>query len=351
MIDHKDVDDNADDEIGLDNDVEENFSHDEDEPEFSEEEIDNGDEVDEFGDGAAYTDGENIDENVRLRLVELLPKETNFIQMYLKEIGYAPLLSAAEELVLARQVVTGDAVARKRMIESNLRLVVSIARHYINCGIDLADLIEEGNLGLMLAVEKFKPELGFRFSTYATWWIRQSIARAIMNQGRMIRLPIHITREIRSYKKKLREATKGLDRELTNEELSALAGKSMGKMEKVLGLGANREVFSLDIPLHDGKGETFGDQIEDENCVDPIAAMQGVSTHKLILGLLDGLSKSQREILIRRFGLDGVGDWSLEKVAKEMRMSREKVRQLQNHALRRLRNIIIERGIMEEVEE
>lgn len=280
---------------------------------------------------------------------ELLPKDVNPIQFYLKEIGYTPLLSSTDELALARLVVQGDKTARKRMIESNLRLVVSIARHYVNCSVDLADLIEEGNIGLMWAVEKFNPELGFRFSTYATWWVRQTIERAIMNQGRTVRLPVHVVRELRVYQRKALEVAKKLSRTPTHQELSVAVDRPAEKVRKILSLGINQETLSLDVPVSDGQHKTFAEQLEDENLVDPIITVQDENIQKMLSSLLDDLTEQQREVLVKRFGLDGQGECSLEQVASELEISREKVRQIQNHSLRKLRNTIVSRGIIDEI--
>lgn len=275
-------------------------------------------------------------------------KNFNPTQMYLDEIGEIDLLSVDEELQLAQAVVKGDEQARKRMIESNLRLVVKIARHYVSCGMDLSDLIEEGNLGLIIAVEKFKPEMGFRFSTYATWWIRHTVERAIMNQSRTVRIPIHILRELRNYKRKSLELTKGLDHDPTRQELASMMAKPIDKIQKVLDL--NQATVSLDNPLSgEQNGSTFADQLEDESNVNPLTSVQDENVRQLVMKLIAHLDLQQQEVLLKRFGLDGSEGMSLEEVAKSMHMSREKVRQIQNNALRRLRNIMLEFGMKNEI--
>jgi RNA polymerase nonessential primary-like sigma factor len=276
-------------------------------------------------------------------------KVFNATQLYLDGLGEINLLKVEEELQLAREVVKGDKQARKRMIECNLRLVVKIARHYLSCGMDLADLIEEGNLGLITAVEKFKPELGFRFSTYATWWIRQTIERAIMNQSRTVRVPIHILRELRSYKKKTRELTKELEHDPTMQELSEVIDKPINKIQKILDV--NQNTVSLDTPLSgEQQGLTFADQLEDENNANPLDVVQNENVQRLVLKLFEKLDVQQQTILIKRFGLDGSDGMSLEDVAKIVHMSREKVRQIQNNALRRLRNVMLEYGMKHDLD-
>ena len=218
-------------------------------------------------------------------------------QMYLSEIGFSPLLSAEEEVYFARKALKGDDAARKRMIESNLRLVVKIARRYNNRGLALLDLIEEGNLGLIRAVEKFDPERGFRFSTYATWWIRQTIERAIMNQTRTIRLPIHVVKELNVYLRAARELAHKLDHEPTAEDIAK----------------------SLDRPVEDMRDN--------------------------ILIWLDTLNSKQREVLARRFGLLGYEPSTLEDVGREIGLTRERVRQIQVEALRKLRETLRQQGL------
>jgi len=295
------------------------------------------------------------DENKYLEGVEEDQKkirgDIDFIHMYLEEIGYTPLLSQADELSLARSVVLGDKQAKNKMIESNLRLVVSIARHYNNCGIDFADLIEEGNLGLMLAVGKFKPELGFRFSTYATWWIRHSIERAVMNQGRLVRLPAHVKRKLRTYQRQALAMTKSLGYVPTPRELAAANSESTEKVRKIMELSSGNETLSLDAVMTEGQNDTFADQLEDDNYKDPMLEMQNENMQKILSSLITDLSEQQREVITKRFGLDGSGELSLEQISGDMRISREKVRQLQNSGLRKLHNMVLERGMMDDMVE
>lgn len=271
-----------------------------------------------------------------------LPREIDSINDYLRKIGYVPLLSAAEELKVARDVVKKDEKARQRMIESNLRLVVKLARRYLNMGLDFADLIEEGNLGLMIAVEKFDPEKGFRFSTYATWWIRQSIESALMNQSRTIRIPVHVIRTLRKYRKRSQELSKTLKRAPSINEVAGTENSS-AKIKRILDM--SQDVVSLDAPISSEKeGTTFGDQIEDQQEVNPLDTINNENVKKLLGGLLEKLDTLQQKIIIRRFGLDGADTATLEEVAKELNVSREKARQAQNAALRKLRKILVDQG-------
>jgi len=241
-------------------------------------------------------------------------------RLYLREIGAANLLTAEEEISLARRIREGDEEARARMIESNLRLVVKIARRYLNRGLALLDLIEEGNLGLIRAVEKFDPDKGFRFSTYATWWIRQTIERALMNQTRTIRLPIHVVKEINVY---LRAA-----RQLSVERM----------------LGFNERVTSVDLPQGREGDRPRLDSIADEHNSEPTELLQAEDVREHLESWLDKLSDKQREVVVRRFGLQGYDNSTLEQVARELGVTRERVRQIQIDALRRLRVILEQQG-------
>ncbi|MEO5341837.1 MAG: RNA polymerase sigma factor RpoS [Gammaproteobacteria bacterium SHHR-1] len=259
-------------------------------------------------------------------------------QLYLSEIGASKLLSAEEEVHFARLAQKGDAAARKRMIESNLRLVVKIARRYLNRGLALLDLIEEGNLGLIRAVEKFDPERGFRFSTYATWWIRQTIERAIMNQSRTIRLPIHVVKEINSCMRVARQLAQQLDHEPSAEEIARLLDKPLAEVERMLGL--NERVGSVDSPLGKEADKPLLDSIADEAATDPMDSLQTEGIKEHLDEWLLRLNEKQREVVERRFGLHGHEVCTLEQVANELGVTRERVRQIQLEALRRLRMIL-----------
>ena len=253
-------------------------------------------------------------------------------QLYLHEIGYHDLLTAETEKECARAVVAGDEKARKLMIESNLRLVVKLSRRYMNRGLSLLDLIEEGNLGLIRAVEKFDPELGYRFSTYATWWIRQTIERAIMNQTRTIRLPIHVVKELNIYLRAQRELMQKLDHEPSHNELADYMGKPVEKVRSMLAL--NEKVGSIDSQLTSDSEFSLMDTIADEGSNSPEqSAVDGNLMDKLGRWV-DQLDDMQQQVICRRFGLQGHEAATLEKVGKEIGLTRERVRQIQVQALK-----------------
>ena len=264
-------------------------------------------------------------------------------QLYLNEIGFSPLLTPEEEVFFARLAQKGDPAGRKRMIESNLRLVVKIARRYVNRGLSLLDLIEEGNLGLIRAVEKFDPERGFRFSTYATWWIRQTIERAIMNQTRTIRLPIHVVKELNVYLRAARELTQKLDHEPSAEEIANLLEKPVAEVKRMLGL--NERVSSVDVSLGQDSDKTLLDTLTDDRPTDPCELLQDDDLSQSIDQWLSELTEKQREVVIRRFGLRGHETCTLEEVGQEIGLTRERVRQIQVEALKRLREIMENNGL------
>lgn len=264
-------------------------------------------------------------------------------RLYLNEIGASPLLTAAEEVKYSRLAQAGSEAARKRMIESNLRLVVKIARRYTNRGLAFLDLIEEGNLGLIRAVEKFDPERGFRFSTYATWWIRQTIERAIMNQTRTIRLPIHVVKEINSYLRAARSLAQKLDHEPSAEEIAELLHKPIQDVEAMLGL--NERIASTDSMILNDPAKTLLDTIADEQAEDPSEIIADEEVHVSIEECLAQLSDKQREVVERRFGLHGYSVSTLEEVGREIGVTRERVRQIQMDALKKLKKILEQEGI------
>jgi RNA polymerase nonessential primary-like sigma factor len=267
-------------------------------------------------------------------------------RLYLKEIEVSPLLTAQEEVHYSRLALKGDIAARDKMIECNLRLVVKIARRYMNRGLALLDLIEEGNLGLIRAVEKFDPERGFRFSTYATWWIRQTIERGLMNQTRTIRLPIHVIKELNTYLRAARKLTQELNREATAEDVAKLLKKPAKDVEKMFKL-ADR-VSSFDIPMG-GEGERpLLDVIPDENNTDPASILQDESVMQHLDSWLDELDEKQRDVVVRRFGLRNHPRGTLEEVGLELGVTRERVRQIQMDALRKLRRILEHSGYSRE---
>ena len=270
-------------------------------------------------------------------------KNLDATQLYLNEIGFSPLLSAEEEVYFSRLALKGEEAARKRMIESNLRLVVKIARRYVNRGLALLDLIEEGNLGLIRAVEKFDPERGFRFSTYATWWIRQTIERAIMNQTRTIRLPIHVVKELNVYLRAARELSQKLDHEPTAEEIAQLLDKPVEDVEKMLAL--NERVTSMDVSVGPSSDKTVVDTVPDQHVSDPVELLQDSDLSASLNEWLDELCEKQREVVARRFGLRGHETSTLEEVGREIGLTRERVRQIQVEALKRLRDILHKQGL------
>lgn len=280
------------------------------------------------------------------KLEDKSSKNLDATQLYLNEIGFSPLLSAEEEVYFSRKSLKGCEASRKRMIESNLRLVVKIARRYVNRGLALLDLIEEGNLGLIRAVEKFDPERGFRFSTYATWWIRQTIERAIMNQTRTIRLPIHVVKELNVYLRAARQLTQKLDHEPTADDIADMLDKPVADVERMLGL--NERVASVDTPVGPSSDKTLVDTIADQHVSDPAALLQDSDLNEGINSWLDDLSEKQREVVARRFGLRGHETSTLEEVGREIGLTRERVRQIQVEALKRLRDILEKQGLSSE---
>ncbi|HLV77645.1 MAG TPA: RNA polymerase sigma factor RpoS [Marinobacter sp.] len=270
-------------------------------------------------------------------------KQLDATQLYLNEIGFSPLLTPEEEVYFARLARKGEESGRKRMIESNLRLVVKIARRYVNRGLTLLDLIEEGNLGLIRAVEKFDPERGFRFSTYATWWIRQTIERAIMNQTRTIRLPIHVVKELNLYLRAARELAQKLDHEPTAEDIARLVERPVADVKRMLGL--NERVASIDTPIGAGSDKSLMDTVADEGATDPAEVLQENDISSSLEKWIDQLTDKQQEVLSRRFGLRGYPVSTLEEVGQEIGLTRERVRQIQVEALRRLREILEKDGL------
>ena len=268
-------------------------------------------------------------------------------QIYLNEIGHSPLLTPDQERALARRVVQGDFEARQKMIEHNLRLVVNIAKHYINRGMTLLDLIEEGNIGLMHALEKFDPERGFRFSTYATWWIRQSIERAIMNQSRTIRLPVHVIKELNVYLRAQRHLEAHLGHEPAVEDIAALVGKPVADVRRIMGL--NERVASLDAPLDIDPMLTIGESIPDDQHDGPETLLQNAEIERYVREWLKQLNDKQRMVIERRYGLNGYEICTLEDLAANLNLTRERVRQIQIEALEQLRRILRRYGVSRDI--
>ncbi len=263
-------------------------------------------------------------------------------RLYLNQIGFAPLLSASEEVALGRRSRGGDQEARRRMIESNLRLVVKIARRYLNRGLALLDLIEEGNLGLIRAVQKFDPEKGFRFSTYATWWIRQTIERALMNQTRTVRLPIHVLKEISLYTRAVRRLAQTMDHEPTVREIARELERPVTEVTNMAGLTA-RITLSEAVAEPDARRPLL-DTLPDEHNLDPALLLQDGDMQCHIDAWLAQLNDKQRAVVERRFGLHQAEIATLEQVGTEIGVTRERVRQIQVEALRRLREILEREG-------
>lgn len=283
------------------------------------------------------------DEEDELLVENVTQRVLDATQLYISEIGYSPLLTAAEEIYFARRGLCGDESSRRRMIESNLRLVVKISRRYINRGVPLLDLIEEGNLGLIRAVEKFDPERGFRFSTYATWWIRQTIERAIMNQTRTIRLPIHIVKELNVYLRAARELSHKLDHDPSPEEIAEQLNKPVDYVSRMLRL--NERISSVDTSFGNAAEKGLLDVLSDETDNDPENTTQNDDMKKSVVKWLFELSTKQREVLARRFGLLGYEPATLEEVGCEIGLTRERVRQIQVEGLLRLKEMLQTQGL------
>jgi RNA polymerase nonessential primary-like sigma factor len=274
-------------------------------------------------------------------------KELDATRLYLREIEYSPLLTAEEEVYYARLARKGVESARKKMIECNLRLVVKIARRYMNRGLALLDLIEEGNLGLIRAVEKFDPEKGFRFSTYATWWIRQTVERALMNQTRTIRLPIHVIKELNVYLRAARKLEQTMEHEPTAEEIAKLVDRPVENVEKMLGL--RDRVSSVDVPVGKDNDRPLLEIIPDQRNPEPSSILQNEDVMANLEMWLNQLEEKQRQVVVRRFGLHGHERTTLEEVGRELGVTRERVRQIQMDALRHLRKILESHGFSEEL--
>ena len=303
--------------------------------------VDNVDNVDEAAGSAAAAGADRAAANSAPD-AEVSSESPDATALYLREIGYAPLLTAEEERHFGRLARSGDPAGRRRMIESNLRLVVKISRRYVNRGLPLLDLIEEGNLGLMHAVEKFDPDRGFRFSTYATWWIRQTIERAIMNQARTIRLPIHVMKELNLYLRAARELSQKLDSEPTPEDIAALLDKSVDDVRKIMKVA--ERVESVDA-TRDAADRGLLETVADDASPDPADQAQEGDLMSKLDSLVGALPERHREVVARRFGLRGHDAGTLEEVGDAVGLTRERVRQLQMEGLKRLRRSLEAEGL------
>lgn len=260
----------------------------------------------------------------------------NSIKIYMREMGQFSMLSADEEIELAHRIAEGDQSAKNELVEANLRLVVSLARHYQGCGLSYQDLIQEGNIGLIKAAEKFDVSKGFRFSTYASWWIKQALSRAIADQSRTIRIPVHMTENINKFKKIERELLNQLNREPKIKEIADAMGISEKQAKEIQSYIV--EPTSLDIQVGDDDDTTIGSFIEDTHFVNPESAYIKESNGDVVNAVLDTLSDREANILRLRFGIGGKKAMTLEEVGKEYGLTRERIRQIEAKALRKLRH-------------
>jgi RNA polymerase primary sigma factor len=284
-------------------------------------------------------DRENLFETTKedkQELIDLSEISDDSIRMYLNEIGRYPLIDGDEEVRLGRLIKKGDQSARKKLAESNLRLVVSIAKKYMGRGLGLLDLIQEGNVGLFRAVDKFDPEKGFKFSTYATWWIRQGVTRAIADQSRTIRVPVHMTETINRFNYTYRMMTQELNREPLIEELATELEMDVRKVRQIMRI--SQDILSIDTPVGKEEDTTLGDFIQDDKYEKPDDAANMHMVKSNLYDMLDFLTPRERKIVIMRFGLDGGEVHTLEEVGKEFGVTRERVRQIEAKTLQKLRN-------------
>ncbi|WP_442909326.1 RNA polymerase sigma factor RpoS [Ideonella sp. BN130291] len=296
-----------------------------------------------------------LDEQEPVRAMADLPAGEpdigNTLQTYLREIRRAPLLSPEEEYDTATKARAGDFAARQAMIERNLRLVVSIAKNYLGRGLPMTDLIEEGNLGLMHAIGKFEPERGFRFSTYASWWIRQNIERAIMHQARLVRLPVHVVRELNHVLKARRaleaDSARGVqgDRPVSVDEIAAVLGRPVQEVADLLRFA--EQPASLDAPLERSAeaGESMLDTVADDQAMDPLGQTLNHEVEQLLANGLSELNEREREVLAGRYGLRDREPETLEVLAERMGLTRERIRQIQQEALLKLKRRMLRQGI------
>ena len=292
--------------------------------------LDDGDDIDKIGE----------EEEIELDKIDLsVPEGVSIedpVRMYLKEIGKVPLLSAEEEIELAKRMENGDEAAKKRLAEANLRLVVSIAKRYVGRGMLFLDLIQEGNLGLIKAVEKFDYRKGYKFSTYATWWIRQAITRAIADQARTIRIPVHMVETINKLIRVSRQLLQELGREPTPEEIAAEMDMSVERVREILKI--SQEPVSLETPIGEEEDSHLGDFIQDDNVPVPADAAAFTLLKEQLVEVLSTLTDREQKVLRLRFGLDDGRARTLEEVGKEFNVTRERIRQIEAKALRKLRH-------------
>lgn len=288
---------------------------------------------DDFSDEWLGEDGEEIVADEQTYLDDVADDS---VRLYLREIGKIPLLTAEEELALAKRVVDGDKDAKDKMAEANMRLVVSIAKRYVGRGLDLLDLIQEGNTGLLRAVEKFDPDKGFKFSTYATWWIRQAITRAIADQARTIRIPVHMVETINKLLRTQRRLTQELNREPTNDEIAKAMDLDVDKVEHIMKI--KQDISSLDASIRDDEEESvLADFIEDEETARPEDSANTQLLKEQVKDMLGALTEREQKILKLRFGLEDGKQHTLEEVGQEFSVTRERIRQIEAKALAKLR--------------
>jgi RNA polymerase primary sigma factor len=289
--------------------------------------------VEDFSDEWVMEEGEEVALDEQAYLDDIADDS---VRLYLREIGKIPLLTPEGELELARRVVAGDRDAKDKMAEANMRLVVSIAKRYVGRGLDLLDLIQEGNTGLLRAVEKFDPDKGFKFSTYATWWIRQAITRAIADQARTIRIPVHMVETINKLLRTQRRLTQELNREPTNEEIAEAMEIDVDKVAHIMKI--KQDISSLDASVRDDEEDSvLGDFIVDEDTVSPEESATGQLLKEHVKDMLSALTEREQKILKLRFGLEDGKSHTLEEVGQEFNVTRERIRQIEAKALAKLR--------------
>ncbi len=285
-----------------------------------------------------WAEDEDIEEEVLDTSHKYLEEDIadDSVRLYLREIGKIPLLNSEEELELAHRVKNGEQEAKDKMAEANMRLVVSIAKRYVGRGLDLLDLIQEGNTGLLRAVEKFDPDKGFKFSTYATWWIRQAITRAIADQARTIRIPVHMVETINKLLRTQRRLTQELNREPTNEEIAKAMELDVAKIEHIMKI--KQDITSLDASIRDDEEDSvLSDFIEDEDTISPEESATGQLLKEQVKDMLKSLTEREQKIVKMRFGLEDGKSHTLEEVGQEFSVTRERIRQIEAKALVKLR--------------
>jgi RNA polymerase primary sigma factor/RNA polymerase nonessential primary-like sigma factor len=305
---------------------------------------DASDDGDEYGEVAAGEDREEAASFGANPVHEGTSGDFDAIKLYLKELRATPLLSFAEEQALAKRVAEGDPEARDRMIEANLRLVVAIGKRYINRGLPFSDIIEEGNLGLIRAVEKFEYQRGFKFSTYASWWIRQAVQRAIDNQVRIIRLPVHVSELVNSYTRTVRKLSQLLGRDPSPEEIAGKMKLGVNRIRAVAQM--TRETYSLDMLIGDGGEETLKDVLSDASMPSPSSASEERRRSKYLEAWINELPSTERSVIEMRYGLNSREPRTLDSIGRQFGLTRERIRQLENQALRKLRSFTQDSNIV-----